>query len=327
MTMRRYVQAACVVSALAFATLAHADDAAMAEAQARFNEGLQLADNAKFEEARLKFLQAFAVLKAPAVLFNLASTEQKTGHDVEAIEHYRAFLKGSLNDTRITDAMRDKAKQNIAALLAKVGQVDIDAPDGAKISVDGKPLEEWPKDPVPVPPGKHTIEAAFSGKVKSVTVDAPLGQVVKAKLDFDNATDGTYAPPETGGGERTTAGWVVPITLGVLGVGSVVMGGVFASASQSSKDDAETLRRGTPGLCAPPGGQACNDYDAKRSDAESQATLGYAGYIAGGALLAGAIATFVFWPKSGKSSTASHGMIFTPQVGPRVAGASLQLHF
>ena len=205
MTMRRYVQAACVVSALAFATLAHADDAAMAEAQARFNEGLHLADSAKFEEARLKFLQAFAVLKAPAVLFNLASTEQKTGHDVEAIEHYRAFLKSGANDTRITDAMRDKARQNIADLLKKVGQVEIDAPDGAKISVDGKPLEEPPKAPVPVTPGKHTIEAAFSGKIKSVTVDAPLGQVVKAKIDFDSGPDGTYAPPETGEGGLSTA--------------------------------------------------------------------------------------------------------------------------
>ncbi|MBX3224179.1 MAG: hypothetical protein KF795_26925 [Labilithrix sp.] len=325
--MRRYVQAACVVTALAFASLAHADDAAMAEAQARFKEGLELADNAKFEEARLKFLQAVAVLKAPAVLFNLASSEQKTGHDVEAIEHYRAFLKSGANDTRITDAMRDKARDNIASLLTKVGQVDIDAPDGAKISVDDKPLEEAPKEPVPVTPGKHKIDAAFNGRIKSVTVDCPLGQVTKAKLDFDATTGDTYQPPEGSEGERTTAGWVVPIALGVLGVGGVVMGGVFSSSSQGSKDDAEALRRTTPGLCAPPGGQACTDYEAKRSDAESQATLGYVGYIAGGALLAGAIATFVFWPKSGKSTTASHGMIFTPVAGPRFAGGSVQLHF
>lgn len=327
MTMRRYIQGACVASALAFATLAHADDAAMAEAHARFNEGLQLADDAKFEEARLKFLQAFAVLKAPTVLFNLATTEQKTGHDVEAIEHYRAFLKVSGNDTRITDAMREKAEQYIAALLVKVGQIDIDAPDGAKISVDGKPLEDGSKEPVPVAPGKRTIEAAFRGKFKSVTVDVDVGQIVTATLSFDDAADVTYAPPATAPRERTTAGWIVPITFGVLGVGSVVMGGVFASTSQSSKDDAEALRRATPGLCARAGSPECNAYDAKRSDATSQAALGYVGYVAGGALLAGAIATFMFWPKSEKSSAAPRGVLVTPQIGPRTSGASLLLHF
>ena len=329
MTMRRYVQVACVLSALAFATFAHADDAAMAEAQARFKEGLELADGAKFEEARLKFLQAFAVLKAPAVLFNLASTEQKTGHDVEAIEHYRAFLKTSTNDTRITDAMRDKAKQNIAELLKKVGQVDIEAPEGSKISVDGKPLEEQPKEPVPVAPGKHKIEAAFGGKIKSATVDCPLGQVAKAKIDFDNnGPDDTYAPPAGSEGQRSTAGWVVPITLGVLGAGGVVMGAVFASESQGSKEESETLRGQSPGLCAPPGASPdCKTYDGMRSDAETQATLSYVGYVAGGALLAGAIASFIFWPKSGKSSSPSHGMIFTPHVGPQTAGGSLHLRF
>lgn len=329
MTMRRYVQVACVLSALAFASLAHADDAAMAEAQARFKEGLELADGAKFEEARLKFLQAFAVLKAPAVLFNLASTEQKTGHDVEAIEHYRAFLKSSTNDTRITDAMRDKAKQNVAELLKKVGQVEIDAPEGAKISVDGKPLEEPPAEPVPVAPGRHKIEAAFSGKIKSVTIECALGQVTKAKIEFETGPDTTYDPPAGGDGERrTTAGWVVPITLGVLGAGGVVMGAVFASGAQSAKEEFEALRRQSPGICAPPGSTAeCNAYDDKRSDAKSQTTLSYVGYVAGGVLLAGAVATFfVLAPKSTKSAS-SHGIIFTPSVGPQTAGGSLHIRF
>jgi hypothetical protein len=324
--MRRYVQVACVLSALSFASLAQADDAAMLEAQARFREGLELADNAKYDEARLKFLQAFAVLKAPAVLFNLASTEQKTGYDVEAIGHYRAFLSIGASDTRITDAMRDKANRNIDSLLRKVGQVDIDAPDGAKISVDGKPLEEPPKGPVPVSAGRHRIEAAFSGKIKSVTIECALGQVVKAKIEFDTGPD-QLNDPRASEGERTTAGWVVPLTLGVLGAGGVVMGAAFASSSQSSKDASEGLRRTSVGLCAPPGGAACTEYDAKRADAESQATLSYVGYVAGGALLAGALASFLFWPKSPKSLSPSRGMILTPHVGPQAAGANLQLHF
>lgn len=324
MTMRRIVQAACILSALVLTTLAHGDDAAVAEAQARFKEGLDFADNMKFEEARLKFLQAFVVLKAPAVLFNLASAEQKTGHDVEAIEHYRAFLKSGATDTHITDAMRDKAKQNIADLLAKVSQVDVDVPDGAKVSVDGKPLEEFPKDPVPVAPGKHTIEAAFSGKVRSVSVNPRVGEVVKAKIDFEDGT--TTMPPAEAQYERPLAGWVVPAGLGALGIAGLVVGGAFASASQSSKDDSEALRRSSPGLCAAPESPACRDYDDKRSTAESQATVAWVGYVSGGVLLAASVATFVFWPKSGKASP-SRGMLVTPLVGANGGGASLKLSF
>jgi hypothetical protein len=328
MTMRRIVLASCLLSALCFATLAHADDAAIAEAQARFNEGLALADNGKYEEARLKFLQAVAVLKAPAVLFNLASTEQKTGHEVEAIEHYRAFLTSSINDTRITDAMRDRATQNIHEMLKRVSQISIDAPEGAKISVDGKSLEHPAKEPVAVVPGKHTVEAAFEGKVKAVTVEARNGEVSTAKLDFESGSNlNTYEAPAGSYGHRTTAGWVVPITLGVLGVGGVVMGGVLTSASQDSRDEAASLRVASPGICVQPTSPACAAYDDKRGTAESQSALAWAGYVAGGTLLAASIASFIFWPKASASTATSRGTLLTPVLGPQMAGGSLQTTF
>ena len=121
---------------------------------------------ARHEPARLKFQQAWAVFKAPAVLYNLARAEQLTGHDLEALEHFRLFLKVGATDVKITDAMRDKAKQNAAELARKVGQVDIEVPPTARVSVDGKPLDETPKEPVPVQPGRHTIEATFDGRVQ-----------------------------------------------------------------------------------------------------------------------------------------------------------------
>lgn len=332
MTMKRYLRAACILSALAFTTVARADDTAMAEAQARFKEGLDLADSGKFEEARLKFLQASAVRNPPpSVLYNLAVAEQKTGHDVEAVDHYRAFLTKSTNDARIPDAMRDKAKQNIALLLPKVAQLDIDVPSGAKVSVDGKPLDELPKEALAVSGGRHTVEASLNGRVKSVSVDALVGQVTKAKVDLDSGAVAAPAapPPVAGGGERTTAGWAVPITLGVLGVGGLVLGGVFAGASQSSKDESEGMRRtaGGAGVCAPPGGTACEAYREKRSDAESQATLSYVGYVTGGVLLAAGVATFIFWPKSKAESAPTQGMRFTPILGPQAAGGSFELTF
>lgn len=321
--MRRMVQTACVLSALVFATMAHGDDTATAEAHTRFREGLDFADHMRFEEARLKFLQAFVVLKAPPVLYNLAAAEQKTGHHVEAIEHYRAFLKVSSTDTHITDAMREKAKENIVELLAKVSQVEVDAPSAAKISVDGRPLEEFPREPIPVTPGRHTIEAAFEGKIRSVSVAPRGGEVVRAKIDFESATAGR----EEGDGERPLAGWIVPAGLGALGVAGLAVGGIFASASQSAKDDSETMRRGSPGLCASPESQGCKDYDERRSTAESQATAAWIGYVGGGALLAASVATFALWPRSGKPAPPSRGMLLTPRVDVHGGGASLRFSF
>src|SRR3954471_15097294 len=144
--MRRHVLLACLTVALAsvpaLPRVAHADDAAVAEAKARFEEGLDLADAGKHEPARLKFQQAYAVFKAPAVLYNLARSEQLTGHELEALEHFRLFLRVGTTDAKITDAMRDKAKQNSIELARKVGQVEIEVPSTARVSVDGKPLEE-----------------------------------------------------------------------------------------------------------------------------------------------------------------------------------------
>src|SRR5688572_20109418 len=113
--MRRHVLYLCLTVAAASVPLcpgvARADDAAVVEAKARFEEGLELADAGKNEPARLKFQQAYSVFKSPAVLYNLARSEQLTGHDLDALDHFRLFLKVGATDVKITDAMRDKAKQ------------------------------------------------------------------------------------------------------------------------------------------------------------------------------------------------------------------------
>lgn len=322
--MRRHVLLATFLLTFGLPTLAHADDAATAEAQARFSEGLDLADKYKYEEARLKFLQAASVLKAPSVLFNLARTEQATGHDVEAIEHYRQFIVGSANDTRINDAMRDKAKQNITDLLRKVGQIEVDAPAGSKLSLDGKPLDETPKEPLPVTPGRHDVSATFEGRVKSVTVDAPVGTVVPAKIVFDAAP--TTEPPHTESSKgRSTAGWVVPAVLAGVGVVGLATGVVFATSSQSTNDEANAMR--TRGVCSDASSQGCKDYDDKRSDVESKSTVAWVGYAAGGVFLAASVATFFLWPSKKESPKQGTQTRVVPLLGTKGGGASFELTF
>lgn len=312
--MRRRFFLACVLSVAALSaspSVAYADDVAVAEAQQRFQEGLDLADAGKHEPARLKFQQAWAVFKSPAVLYNLARTEQLTGHELEALEHFRQFVKISQTDAKITDAMRDKARQNTEELARKLGQISVEAPATARVTVDGKPVESI-ADPVPVRPGNHNVEATFEGKSKTLTVDCKAGIVVKAKIEFEA---GFTEPP--GEGHRGSPKWMVPtvIGLGVVGLAGVGLGVGMGLSSQSAKDDSETLRDATPGLCAPaPGGDArkCADYRSKRDDASSAATISYVGYIAGGVLLAGAAVTLIMWSTHKEKSA---GGTVRPTVG------------
>lgn len=328
--MRRSLLLACVLTSLTmFASprAAHADDAAVKEAQARFDEGVALADAGKNEEARLKFTQAVAVLKAPSVLFNLARVEQLTGHELEALDHYKQFLRAAQNDPKVTDALREKTRGYIADLSKKAGQIDLDAPPETRVSVDGKPVDDRnPADPLHVTPGRHTLEGSYQGRVKSVVVECPAGLVTKAKLDFDGpVTD----PPPGGEDKASSTKWVVAGALGVAGLAGLGMGIGFGLSSQTSKDESEDLRRANPGLCSPPGGTNCDAYDGKRSDAETAATVSTIGYVAGGVLLAGSIATMALWPSRSERSAVRRPTrpILAPSVGSGTAGLSLMGNF
>ncbi len=318
--MRRHVLLACVTVALASVPampgVARADDAAVVEAKARFEEGLELADAGKHEPARLKFQQAYAVFKAPAVLYNLARSEQLTGHELEALEHFRLFLRLAATDTKITDAMRDKAKQNAAELAKKVSQVEIEVPATARVSIDGKPLEETPKEPVAVQPGKHTVEATFDGRVKSVTVECSAGRVVKAKIEFEPGGPTTEPPHETG-----KSGWSTGriVTVSALSAGAIaggVLALVFHSSAQGSVDDAKALLNG--GSCLGVSTPDCTKAASLKDDRDTNVTLSTVSIIAGATFAAGAVAAALLWPKGSKESAS-----ITPVVAPGYGGASV----
>lgn len=317
--MRRHVLLACLTVALAtplFPGVAHADDAAVVEAKARFEEGLELADGGKHEPARLKFQQAWAVFKSPAVLYNLARSEQLTGHDMEALDHYRLFTRVSATDAKITDAMREKAKLNVAELAKKVGQVDIEVPSTARVTVDGKPLEETPREPVPVAPGRHTIEASFEGRLKSIVVECSAGTITKAKLEFEGPVNTTYPPGEEPRSSKWSTGKIVTVsalTAGAIAGGVLFV--VFHGNAQGNVDDSKALLNG--GSCVGVTSGACTKAASLKDDRDSNMTLSTVSLVAGGVLAAGAVAAIIFWPKSSKEQAR-----ITPIVAPGYGGAS-----
>ena len=327
-----------------------AQDTATAEARARFDEGIKHAEAGDHEAARLKFNQAWALVKSPAILYNLARAEQLSGHPVEALEHYRQFSKLP-PDPKVTDVQRQRAAESITELSKKVGQIAVVAAPGARISVDGRAIDPGNTDPVAVTPGRHVVEAIADGKVKSVTVDCPAGTITKAKLLETEGVQGTAAaeprpsptdkeatadgrsnasetdrlpPPADEGRPFWTGGRIAG--LGVFGAGLAALGAglVFHLGAESSKDAAANVRSGLPNTSACSGASddaRCTALQKNVDDQTQREGLRTGFFVGGGVLVVGGAVLFLV--SSPKSEPARTGVRILPYTSGRDTGVAL----
>jgi hypothetical protein len=189
---------------------AHADDKAVVDARARFNEGLDRAKRHDFEGARLAFVQAYAVIKSPDILYNLALAEEKSAHPLDAIAHFRAYVR----DKSLKDSDRDSARKHIDALAKITGHIEVTAPAGWNVFVDGAAAGTTPLfEPIDVASGKHKVEVRTPEKSYAMSVDAPVGEVTKASfVDMIQQQAGTpiTPPAPSGSGSASGAGTSAP---------------------------------------------------------------------------------------------------------------------
>jgi hypothetical protein len=165
----------------ASAGVAHAQsDVAVRDAQARFEEGLERVKSGDFDAARLSFAQAYTVLRRPAILWNLALAEEKTGHAIDALGHFKQVVR----DADATPSDREVAQRHAAGLMARTGHIAVEAPPGATLIVDGEPRDVIAPlaEPLDVTPGHHVIEAKLTQGSKSLEVDAAAGQTARVSF-------------------------------------------------------------------------------------------------------------------------------------------------
>lgn len=250
------------------------DDPVTMQARARFKEGVDFYDKGQYENARLAFLQAYALKKHPAVLLNLAQSSAKAGHPLEAAKYFQQFLKES---TTASPAQRTDAENGLAEVRQKLGRIEIIVQAGTEITLDEKErLGTAPfGEPIDVEPGPHTLRSS----AETVRVTANAGQKVQARFGAGTAqpvapapvpTPGPSANPEAGppppvegdtGAPRAKPlpMWPGYVGLGVAGVGLVgtIIFAAFKADSQSKADsvaasirDAATKRGlSTSGIC------------------------------------------------------------------------------
>ena len=244
------------------------EDATTAIARERFKEGVAFFDQKQYDKARVAFLQAYALKKHPAVLLNLAQSELRCGHEVDAAKHFSAYLRES---TTASDAERQAAETGLSATKSAVALLDVNVDEsGAEIYVDGS-LEGI--SPLPgalyVAPGTHTVEARKGGRTKTQQVNTSAGRQFMADLSFapknlpaepavaaasanKNAPPREAAPPapepeppHTSAGRKPFFKWLVTSPAGVVGLGLTgvgVGGGIgLAVASKKSYDNADSV--------------------------------------------------------------------------------------
>ena len=154
-----------------------AEDPTTAMARARFKEGVEFYDKGEFEQARVSFLQAYALKKHPAVLLNLAWSCLKSGHALEADRYFKQFLSEGRD---ATEKQRADANDGLTQSRARLGRIDVVAAAGTEVTVDGERVGNVPlAEPIVVEVGAHTVK--FRAPGGTVCELVPKGRYKKPK--------------------------------------------------------------------------------------------------------------------------------------------------
>jgi hypothetical protein len=310
-----------------------------AESDKLFNEGIALFNNKDYVAAHQHFSDAYGKYPSPSSLFNMARTELLLDRCPDSISHYRAYL--ALPDNpKITETNRSNARQDMATCIAKVGRLNVKAPPGTTVSIDGTAALWVEGEPIDVPPGSHDVQLKNALGAKTRKVDAPAGKVTFVEWEDPVSTvtnpptnttpetnPNTTTPPTNPPGNTTpppptpvnnTPKWIAGGALAGVGVIGLVLGGVFYGMNQSAKSDVDS--KASSGACINPSSAACSDLLSARDSQDTYKTLSAVTLIGGGVFLAAGAGVLIWAALSPRSKPAN-----ALRLSPYYAGTSFGL--
>ncbi|MCL2724871.1 MAG: hypothetical protein FWD69_10590 [Polyangiaceae bacterium] len=279
------------------------DSVSYTASDARFKEGLAALKAGNCERARVNFTQTLSLEPENGdVLVNLAVAENCTKNYLEGLRHLKQYFASPKanqdTDREITQKLYDK-------LWNATGHLKISADRGEAIVLDDAKLGSAPlADVVDVNVGSHRVTAGG----RTVDVNVAGGETKNVDLASPESPTREKKPV------RNTAGWIVPGAVGALGVVGLGVGVGFAISSKSAKDTENSLRATVP--CVDASSAACGQLKDARNSVSNRATVSTVGYVAGGVLIVGAVATWFLWPQSKQTM----GMKVSPVVGAGTGG-------
>ena len=344
MSRRRFLPLAMVLLTPICPAVSRAQPPAIAnEAEQRFNEGKQAIAHDDPETARRKFLQAYTLdPTAEKALWNLALAEKHSHHSLDAIRHFRMWLRRWTPSTAGGTKRRDTANDLVEKLGRETGHLVFDGPAPSSLAIDGNETlltdDKIAVDVFDVTPGHHSIEAKFDGRALKQDVDVAAGATVtlSAPPAAAEVASPPPLPPETaatgfsslivepaarekpGSSSRgePPAKVIVSAGLGLTGVALAVAGAFELKAAGDHDADRATLAAQNP-YCGSQSSPSCAALQDAVHARNTDHNVGVALVVSGGVAIAAGVATWVFWRRPTEQNTA---FVVTPWASPSGGG-------
>lgn len=155
------------------------------QARTHYERGVEAYQQGKYREAIDSFMKADVLVPSAALSFNIARAYEKLRDNSNAVIWYRDYLQraGYISDRRDIErrvsALEQSLRSNGLQRLSVFSE-----PDGAALTLDGKPVGTIPWSGV-VPPGMHQVTLRLRGYVditQSVWVDPDAALDVRFSL-------------------------------------------------------------------------------------------------------------------------------------------------
>jgi hypothetical protein len=146
-------------ASLAPAARAQAEQRDLSDARQMFLEGVAHARSAQWELALVAFEAAYAIAPRPAVLFNLAAAQMRTGKLLASNANFRRFVNS--DDPTITRVQRHAAELQRASVEGRIPRLRIEIDglkDGDRILLDhGRIYPDELGHELWIDPGVHRV--------------------------------------------------------------------------------------------------------------------------------------------------------------------------
>ncbi|MEM9194691.1 MAG: tetratricopeptide repeat protein [Myxococcota bacterium] len=230
---------------LFFAGLAPPSASAQEDARARFSAGVRLFDAGRYGDALEAFRDAYRIQPHPSVLVNMANCYVGLDRPLEALELFREYLA----EEDVPPETRGEIETAVRNAESQLGRIEILAPVGIDVYVDGDRRGQSPVAAVSVNPGPHVVEFLRADRAtRSERVEVPVGQTVTVDIRPPGSSDtpplDTTAPPppqeeESGGGIPLKP--VLTLSLAGASVVSAILGVVFGVTALGQQSDFDAI--------------------------------------------------------------------------------------
>jgi hypothetical protein len=229
-----------------------------------FDEGRQLLEAGRYDEACPKFLASARLVRSSGTLLNLTDCYDRLGRAASAWAQFREAAAEAARAGRTIEEV--EARRRASEIEPRVAHVSVSAATEASVEVrcDGVPLERAAWDKIPLDAGKHELSASAPGKLSwresfeladgqelavaiPALLDVPSEPIVRrraAPAPAPARQDARGKPASARSSAQHDYGLVLS-GLGLLGVGA---GGAFGWSAHSLWQD-EQARCRSSNLC------------------------------------------------------------------------------